>query len=277
MPEIGATLREARMRARIDIAEIEQATKIRAKYLRALENEEWELLPGPTFVKTFLRTYAEALGLDAKLLVDEYKLRHERLADSELRPIAPRARGTGARPTGGSLGPPRLGSPGGGRSPRGPIIAGLLVAILVVLGLIGLLGGGSDTNVSEKTAADEAISTSTTAETAPPSTGSAPVRRPKAKKRTFATLKVLPTGNVNVCLRADGQGALIDGIDLRSGENQKTFRSSRFTLALGNDNARIRWNGKTFTPPASSSPIGYAFTPTGRTRLKRGDLPKCGA
>ena len=47
MPEIGATLREARMRQRIDISEIEAETKIRAKYLRALENEEWDLLPGP--------------------------------------------------------------------------------------------------------------------------------------------------------------------------------------------------------------------------------------
>ena len=70
MPEIGATLREARMRARIDISEIESETKIRAKYLRALENEEWDLLPGPTFVKTFLRTYADYLGLDSRLLVE---------------------------------------------------------------------------------------------------------------------------------------------------------------------------------------------------------------
>ncbi len=51
MPEIGATLREARMRGRIDVSEIEAKTKIRAKYLRALENEEWSLLPGPTFVQ----------------------------------------------------------------------------------------------------------------------------------------------------------------------------------------------------------------------------------
>ena len=51
MPEIGAMLREARMRSHIDISEIEAETKIRAKYLRALENEEWNLLPGPTFVK----------------------------------------------------------------------------------------------------------------------------------------------------------------------------------------------------------------------------------
>ena len=40
MPEIGETLREARMRRRIDMTEVEAATKIRAKYLRALENEE---------------------------------------------------------------------------------------------------------------------------------------------------------------------------------------------------------------------------------------------
>jgi len=66
MPEIGETLRDARMRARIDVSEIEAKTKIRAKYLRALENEEWGLLPGPTFVKSFLRTYAQALDLDGK-------------------------------------------------------------------------------------------------------------------------------------------------------------------------------------------------------------------
>ena len=66
MPEIGDQLRETRMRSRIDITEVEAATKIRAKYLRALENEEWDLLPGPTFVKTFLRTYADYLGLDAR-------------------------------------------------------------------------------------------------------------------------------------------------------------------------------------------------------------------
>ena len=64
MPPIGETLREARMRQKLDIADVERQTKIRAKYLRALENEEFGMLPGPTFVKTFLRTYAEVLGLD---------------------------------------------------------------------------------------------------------------------------------------------------------------------------------------------------------------------
>ena len=92
MPEIGDQLRESRMRNRVDITEVEAATKIRAKYLRALENEEWDLLPGPTFVKTFLRTYAEYLGLDARNLVEEYRSRYERPAQQELTPFGAQPR-----------------------------------------------------------------------------------------------------------------------------------------------------------------------------------------
>src|SRR5579862_4504826 len=88
MAEIGSTLREARMRARIDISEVEASTKIRAKYLRAIENEEWDLLPGPVFVKSFLKTYGDYLGLDSRLLLDEFKRRYENLSDHELRPMA---------------------------------------------------------------------------------------------------------------------------------------------------------------------------------------------
>src|SRR5438094_5758969 len=102
MPEIGESLREARMRARIDVSEIEAKTKIRAKYLRALENEEWGLLPGTTFVKTFLRTYAEYLELDARTLVEEYKQRYERPAHGDLAPFGglggPRSRPQRQRP-----------------------------------------------------------------------------------------------------------------------------------------------------------------------------------
>src|ERR1700738_3977883 len=88
MPDIGATLRETPMRARIDINEVEARTKIRAKYLRAIENEEWDLLPGPVYIKSFLRTYGDYLGLDSRMLVEEYKRRYERPSDHELRPIA---------------------------------------------------------------------------------------------------------------------------------------------------------------------------------------------
>ena len=91
MADIGSLLRETRIRNKIDITTVEEATKIRAKYLRALENEEWVVLPGPTYVKTFLRTYAQFLGLDPHLLVDEYSARFEEPEELEVAAFARRA------------------------------------------------------------------------------------------------------------------------------------------------------------------------------------------
>jgi cytoskeletal protein RodZ len=76
MFEIGTSLREARLRQGLDFPELEQATKIRGKYLRALEDEQFDLLPAQTYVKGFLRSYAEYLGLDGQLYVDEYNSRY---------------------------------------------------------------------------------------------------------------------------------------------------------------------------------------------------------
>jgi hypothetical protein len=70
---IGEVLKSARTRQRIDIQTVEEQTKIRTKYLRALENEQWEVLPGHPYAKGFLRTYAQFLGLDPDALVDEYR------------------------------------------------------------------------------------------------------------------------------------------------------------------------------------------------------------
>jgi len=74
--EIGNSLREARVRQQLDWPQIELATKIRAKYLRALEDEQFGVLPAQPYVKGFLRTYAEYLGLDGQLYVDEYSSRN---------------------------------------------------------------------------------------------------------------------------------------------------------------------------------------------------------
>src|SRR5271155_2780706 len=135
MPDIGETLRDARMRARIDASEIEATTKIRAKYLRALENEEWSLLPGPTFVKSFLRTYAEALGLDGKALVEEYRLSHERLNEAALEPIV-------SSPQHGRSRTPGLAGRAPGRPSRGYMVLVGIVGLVIVLLIVGLLSGG---------------------------------------------------------------------------------------------------------------------------------------
>ena len=114
MADIGSTLREARMRERIDITEVEARTKIRAKYLRAIENEEWDLLPGPVYAKSFLRTYGDFLGLDSRLLVDEYRRQYERPSDHDLQPISSLTRERERE-----------------RGPRGPLISNDAVAAMV--------------------------------------------------------------------------------------------------------------------------------------------------
>ncbi|MGB2874862.1 MAG: RodZ domain-containing protein [Gaiellaceae bacterium] len=76
MFEIGNSLREARYRQQLELTDVEQATKIRSRYLRALEEETFEVLPAQTYVKGFLRNYADYLGLDGQLYVDEYNSRY---------------------------------------------------------------------------------------------------------------------------------------------------------------------------------------------------------
>ncbi|HEU5066027.1 MAG TPA: helix-turn-helix domain-containing protein [Gaiellaceae bacterium] len=97
MFEIGNSLREARLRQGLDFPEIEQATKIRGKYLRALEEEQFEVLPAQTYVKGFLRSYADYLGLDGQLYVDEFNSRYVRgeFEDEQEQGYQPRIAGAG--------------------------------------------------------------------------------------------------------------------------------------------------------------------------------------
>ena len=92
MFEIGNSLREARVRQGLDYSQVELATKIRAKYIRALEEEHFDVLPGGTYIKGFLRSYAEYLGLDGQLYVDEYTSRNVVDAYDDMPQRRPRAR-----------------------------------------------------------------------------------------------------------------------------------------------------------------------------------------
>ena len=95
MFEIGSSLREARTRQGLDINDMEMRTKIRAKYLRALEAEHFDQLPGHTYIKGFLRTYADSLGMDGQLYVDEYNSRF--VAGEEEQPVYTRRAPSTAR------------------------------------------------------------------------------------------------------------------------------------------------------------------------------------
>ena len=258
MPDIGTTLREARMRARIDISEIEAETKIRAKYLRALENEEWDLLPGPTYVKSFLRTYADALGLDGKLLIEEYKLRHERLSDVELQPIAP----PGQRER--------------RRRPRGGVPRGWLVAVAVVgLVVARWVVGNRNSNDGDTQGSTPPPATSQPATTSSSKKTSTKKKKKAKAKPKVARLTIVATGQVYVCLKAAGKRTPVPGIVLTGGARQGPYRSSRFRLQLGTSEARLIVNGKSRSGPSVANGIGYAITPRRVRRLPASQWPRC--
>ena len=241
------------MRAKIDITEVEDATKIRAKYLRALENEEWNLLPGSTFVKSFLREYADFLGLDSRLLVEEYKLRFEHPSEQELTPIAPNL-GRDRTPR-RSLAPPRW-----------AVTVGLFAVLIGALALIGSLGG------SDKPAPAGGVSTPRTTSTPTTSTPTTPTT-PVAP--TVAGVRIVPTGDLYVCLVDQNDKVLIPGTVFSAGERVPVYRAKSMRLTLGNNNLTLRVNGRAVPVPASSTAIAYTLTPDGVRPLPAAQAPTC--
>jgi cytoskeletal protein RodZ len=264
MAEIGQALRAARMSARIDVSEIEAETKIRAKYLRALENEEWDLLPGPTFVRSFLRTYAQALGLDAKVLVEEYRLNYEHPSEAALEPIVSTPQHARARP--------------GGQSINGPSRAymitvgaiGLLIVLLVVLLISGggssKKPGGTSTSVARKSHSTRSHHQAT----------GAPVHHAASAQAAIVALSLKPTATVYVCLIGDNGRKVIPGSELQPGVSTPTYHAKRFQITLGNSSLTMFVDGKARTVPASSQAIGYTITKAnGRQPLASARLPTC--
>jgi cytoskeleton protein RodZ len=264
MPEIGATLREARMRARIDVSEIEAQTKIRAKYLRALENEEWGLLPGPTFVKSFLRTYAQALDLDGKALVEEYRLHHEHPSEAMLEPIVSTPQS--ARPRG---------RPGPGeRSSRGFVIAVSAIGVVIVVLVVLLIAGGSPSKTTTSTSTGVAARGGAS-RSKHGARGSGAHHGAVSPSATVA-LSLKASAVDYVCLIGDDGAKLVPGIELQPGESTQTYRARRFELTLGNNAVTMFVDGIPRTVPPSSQAIGYSITKAyGRQLLPAGRLPTC--
>jgi cytoskeletal protein RodZ len=259
MPEIGEMLREARMRRRIDMTEVESATKIRGKYLRALENEEWDLLPGPTFVKTFLRTYAEYLGLDPRLLVEEYRQRYERPSTQDLTPFkATRsARGRARRRRAASMGPLL-------------VIAGCAAVLLGALWALGTWGDDDDGGTPPPpNSVRETEPTATPSEDQP---REEQAERPPQRVR----LQLVATAPVYVCV-IDARGRqVVDEETLDASSPRRTYTSRSFRTNFGNSNVSMRVNGKTYRVAASTEAIGYELRPGRRPRrLPNAQRPDC--
>ena len=228
MFEIGNSLREARLRQSFEFPRIETETKIRGKYLRALEEEQFEVLPGDTYVKGFLRTYADYLGLDGQLYVDEYNSRFTTAEEITAAPSTPRRRRP--RPVESNLVVVAL--------------AGIVaVTVLVVVGLAGI-GSGSpeqtplvDTSPDQTTAQDTSTGPATT-------TGQQPAGPARPAKARLVLTAV--RGECWVQVRANGvNGRLLYEGTLEVGQTQDFMRYQRLWLELGAPaNVDAKLNGR---------------------------------
>jgi cytoskeleton protein RodZ len=262
MPEIGTTLRETRIRDKIDITTVEEATKIRAKYLRALENEEWGVLPGPAYIKSFLRTYAEFLGLDAHMLVEEYRARFERPEELELPAFTHQTLRRRVRPPG----PPS----------RAWVVAALAIALLAVLFVLGITSdeeqGGGERRAAQP---DER----TTPRTGDERAGTNRQRTGETRRSTaaprVARVLVVPERDAWVCLVDASGRELVEGRIVGGGEREGPFRSARFRITVGNGGGDFRVNGKLRDVPETSEPLGYAISSTRVRVLGEAERPTC--
>lgn len=245
MPGIGETLREARVRQRVNIEELEQSTKIRAKYLRALENEEFGLLPGPTYVKSFLRTYAEKLGLDAQLLVSEFRAQYEEPEPVEFQPLASPPRDARRRPPTPAFGP-------------GAAIGAAVVALLAFLLILGLTGGDDEPEQTVDTGPDK---------TQPQE------RKPAAPQPAERVeLRVTPAFPTYICVDRGPEEVVFEGTI----DSPRTFRGrDTLRINLGKRSAQLRVNGEQVAFDSNSpEPIGFEFARNGsRRQLPDGQRP----
>lgn len=256
---VGNKLREARTRRKLSLADVEEATKIRGRYLKAIENDEWDQLPGDTYARAFIRTYGRFLGLDGERLAEEQRRARgsarpgERLprVDPRPRPVTRHRRRVGGTPAV----PPK-------------VVAGLVIALVVAaLLVVGLSTGGDSNGGVEQPGARK-------------TGGKAGAGQPQGhrKKQTPAghSLALAAKGEVWVCL-LDGQGKpLVNGVILAPGESEGPFRSGSFNLALGNGAVTMTVDGKQANIPEPSSPIGFTVRSNGSVHeLPEGERPTC--
>jgi cytoskeletal protein RodZ len=248
---IGVTLREARNRRKVDLSEVEAAIKIRVRYLQAIENEEWDALPGGAYTRGFIRTYAFYLGLDGERLADDYR--------------------RSTAPVGGERVPKRvepvpMGTRGRSRVSGWAVIAAvcvLLVALVVGIGLLGGNGGSSSPGTAPAAKEGQARGKKR-------DRGSSTVAQPGVAMRLAATAEVW------VCVLDNEEKPLVDGQILEEGAEAGPFRSGGFEIALGNGSVTMFVDGKQADVPASSSPVGYRIASDGALNvLEEGERPDC--
>jgi cytoskeleton protein RodZ len=256
MDEIGSQLREARMRMRIDTGEVEQRTKIRAKYLRAMENEEWDLLPGEVYVRSFLRTYADFLGLDSRALLDEFRRRYESPSDHEPPPIAPPGRDRRDRErrrrSGGPVGVP-------------PWLI-VLVVLVIVGGVLYLVGKNNGPNAGNSAGTHHTTTTtqSTHHRRHHARHHHAVTQHPTLPSTVTVALTATSATSTFICLENAHGRHLVDG-NYAAGQPIPTGTAKKLLLTVSSPSVTIKANGKTIANTVTTAPVTYRILPGGHS------------
>jgi cytoskeleton protein RodZ len=242
--EIGNSLREARVRQQLELGEVELATKIRARYLRALEEESFDALPAQTYVKGFLRTYADYLGLDGQLYVDEFNSRFGADGDEPREPVVPRRTSKVHRQH--------------RRLERRWIAFALTgIAALVIFFIAAWKSGSPNEQVPNL-----GTTTATTSKKVPPP--ATPTRKAPAKPVSFRLYVRAVGGNCWMEVRnwsASGKWRFVGTVE--SGQSQR-FVARQLWVNFGNPgNLAIAYNGHVVHVPGPGS---YVFTTHGFSR-----------
>jgi hypothetical protein len=249
--EIGPILRQARKRREIELSEVEQATRIRPRFIHAIESQEWDVLPGGVYTRGFIRTYAAYLGLDGDRLAEDYRRDVEGAAGGLER---------GAQQTSVESAAAR-----GERHSmlRAGWIAVAGVVALAALAIIALPdGGGGGGEVAS-----------------PPSPvprGTRDKHRRQGPGPSGLSLRIAANAEVWVCLLAASGKHLVDGQMLEAEAVEGPFHSGSFTVSFGNGEVSMFIDGKEAEIPATSSPIGYSIDSSGTlTQLGESERPTC--
>jgi cytoskeleton protein RodZ len=232
MAQIGSILREARIRMGLNLKQVSEITKIRVKYLEALEEDDYGAIPGPTFIKAYLRTYASMLRLDADSLVEEYRTSYERRKSSQsefydltLEQMSSRSmRGRKKRPVRNTR--------------RGYTLAGVLAIVAVVV----LAYVGSRPGQGEAVIDGNSVGGVTTTLSSATSTTLGGVATTSTTEAVYTggdvTLRVRATGDCFIIIKElDANGKVVASKVLKSGEDVTAQGAKRYWVNLGEPDA----------------------------------------
>jgi cytoskeleton protein RodZ len=285
---IANTLAEARTRRGVDLDEVHAATGIRPRYLRAIEEEDWNALPEEFYARSFVRKYAQFLGVDPDPLVDEYR-RQRGTAGSAGAPTSPFARTNSRRADALRR-----------RRKRQAVYVwigtGLLAAAIVVAIVLIASGGGSESGGGKNASTGGGANTVNGAKGGKGNGNGGGAQGKGGGKQgaggknaaagggaaggagaaTTVALAIEPTAEVWACV-LDAKGKpLVDGATLAPGESVGPFHSKGYTAAFGNGQVDVKVDGKRAPTPDTPSPMGFTVDHQGKLhQLPEGKRPSC--